>query len=455
MKKYIYISLTMLIASFFLASCDDDFGKKLFGPKDTVAQQIERIQEIEFINVTDGDKNAVAADITAPADIIFSVNDPSGLSNTVKMSLRVKGEKANKNVNFFVDVVNDENILEEYSKVNGYRVIELPKDCYKLETNIISLEKNKEVASSKAEIKIFNTDKLLLDKDYVAALRISNSDDYKTDNSLLYIHVKRKGGSGEPEGAAVFMPMKGDDTLASDGADLGINRNNLYYTLENHNLSSLNTFTIEGLIYVNKFKDANEQLKGHLAGISSVWGYEAGGSNPEFLLRFGDASVKPNMLQLVLKNEKKIVNFKFKEHKWYHIAATFDENRVFKFYINGRVKLEFTSETPIHLATNTPFNLGQSFNEWRGFNGMMSQVRIWRIARTGKELRKNAIDLINYKDDKANIVAYWKMNKFSSKNPTLLEDFTGNGYDLRVRRSGASSTMKPKVVINNKIDIKL
>lgn len=454
MKKYIYISLSILTAFFILVGCNDTFGKKLFGPDDTVAQRGEKIQEVELINISEGEENSISVDINTPANIIFFVSDPEGLSSTVKASLKVNGEKANKNTNFTVEIVKDDTVLEEYSKANGHKVFPLPEECYKLETNIISLEKNKEKASSKAEIKIFNTNKLLINKDYIVTLRLQPSEDYKLASSIFYIHVKKKGGTGEEQGAALFTPMKGDDTLAPDGADLGINRNNLYYTLENHAFSSLNTFTIEGLIYVNKFKDPSEQMNGHLAGISSLWGYEGGG-DPEFLLRFGDASVKPNMLQLVTKNTKRTVNFKFKQQKWYHIAATFDENKMFRLYINGRVKLEFISDTPIHLASNTPFNLGQSFNEWRGFNGMMSEVRIWKIARTGKELRKNAIDLIDYKADKTNIVAYWKMNKYSSKAPILLEDFTGNGNDLVVKRSGAASDLKPRVVINNKIDIKL
>ena len=37
----------------------------------------------------------------------------------------------------------------------------------------------------------------------------------------------------------------------------------------------------------------------------------------------------------------------------------------------------------------------------------------------------------------------------------MIEDMSGNGYDITVARQGASSTVTPKVVINNDIDINI
>jgi len=102
------------------------------------------------------------------------------------------------------------------------------------------------------------------------------------------------------------------------------------------------------------------------------------------------------------------------------------------------------------------FVIGQSFNQWRGFNGMMSEIRIWNTARTAAQLRENALDVVEYESEKSDLLAYWKLNgaKPGSDNKQIA-DFTGNGHDLTVKRQGAASAVQPKVVINQDIDINL
>lgn len=103
------------------------------------------------------------------------------------------------------------------------------------------------------------------------------------------------------------------------------------------------------------------------------------------------------------------------------------------------------------------FRLGQSFNQWRGFNGMMSEVRIWNTARTIMELKMNALDIIELDQAKSNLLAYWKMNKVKDDSENQqIADISGKGHDLTVKRQGASnSSATPRVVINNNIDINL
>ena len=211
----------------------------------------------------------------------------------------------------------------------------------------------------------------------------------------------------------------------------------------------------EGLIYVDSFKDESERQDGTLGGISTLWGYEEFGSKVNFLLRFGDASVSTNMLQLVVNDNKYIINYKFKEKKWYHVAMTYDGTEI-KFYIDYRERFSTNYSGNISLAGNS-FNLGQSFNQWRGFNGKMSEVRIWNVARTMKELKDNALDVISLDEEKSKLLAYWKMNKaMVGSDNKMIEDISGNNCHITVKRQGASdSSVEPVVVIDNDIDINI
>ena len=452
MKQIYKILLTFAILP-FLGGCVDQFGEKLYGPDRTVAPESNGPQTVMFMNMTE----AAQPVSTMPVDVIFSAAQPTGQTKDVVMSARMASGKSKADRNFTVHVVDNPEILKSYEEANGYEVSALPQEAYVLLTDIISLEYGAEEAFSQSILRIVNSESLELETDYLLALELGPQEGFVIDegNGVLYIHVKRKGGSGEPAGAADFRPMSGDNALDPEGVDLGINRNNLYYTLTGADaMSGMSACTIEGLIYVDSFKEDSERGNGTLAGISSVWGYEASGVPVDFLLRFGDASVSPDRLQLVVSDAKYMIDYTFKEKQWYHIAVTYDGEKL-SFYVDGRERFSTARQGTMNLATSGRFNLGQSFNQWRGFNGMMSEVRVWNVARTSKELKDNAIYLVDMTAS-GSLVAYWKMNAAKTgSGDTMIEDMSGNGYDITVARQGASSTVTPKVVINNDIDINI
>ena len=156
----------------------------------------------------------------------------------------------------------------------------------------------------------------------------------------------------------------------------------------------------------------------------------------------------------MVSDAKYMIDYTFKEKQWYHIAVTYDGEKL-SFYVDGRERFSTARQGTMNLATSGRFNLGQSFNQWRGFNGMMSEVRVWNVARTAKELKDNAIYLVDMTAS-GSLVAYWKMNAaMVGSGDTMIEDMSGNGYDITVSRQGASGTVTPKVVINNDIDINI
>lgn len=454
-NKIIAIGLLICLAAF--TGCKDEFGKKLFGPDETVAPEKVTDRVLTFLNTTGKTAVEEGSAVTAtPVDVIFSQAQSIGEVAEIALSAKLDA-KSFKDQTFNVEVIEDENLLLQYRKENGTRVKFLPALAYSLQTNLISIESRSTVAINQSIVKVINSNAMEVNQDYLLAVKLETQEGFvmQPDNQILYLHLKRKGGSGEMEGAADLRPMSGDDALDPDGVDKGINRNNLYYETSGQPFKKMSTCTIEGLVYVDAFKPEGDRNDATLAGISSVWGYETGGENVDFLLRFGDSGVSPNRLQLVLGSDKYVVDYDFRAKNWYHLAMTYDGSTV-RFYVNGREKLSFSKTGDISLA-GVMFRLGQSFNQWRGFNGMMSEVRIWNTARTIMELKMNALDIIELDQAKSNLLAYWKMNKVKDDSENQqIADISGKGHDLTVKRQGASNpSATPRVVINNNIDINL
>lgn len=455
MKKISIISFLILL---LLSGCREEFGKTLFGPDKTVAPEKITDKELVFVNTTENTDISSAGEITAsPVDVIFSSVQPIGQTKDITVSAKLKDGKMNTDNVFYLKVLTDETLLSVFKNNTGYKAEFLPEATYKLANDMVVFEKDGKNAVNSCTVRITNSLSLQINKDYLLPIQLETVPGFNISetNKIIFIHVKRKGGSGEIEGAADFRPMAGDNKLDTDGVDKGVNRNNLYYEVDGSSFKNLQACTIEGLIYIDSFKDESERSDGTLAGISSLWGCEEGGVPVSFLLRFGDASVSTNMLQLVVSEKKYVVNYKFKEKQWYHIAMTYDGTEI-KFYINYRERLNVEYSGNISLAGSS-FRLGQSFNQWRGFNGKMSEVRIWNTARTMKELKDNALDVIQLDDEKSKLLAYWKMNKvMAGSSNKMISDVSGNERHITVRRQGANDdSVVPVVVIDNDIDINI
>lgn len=455
MKRIIKTIAGFLPALALLGGCADGFGEKLLGPDRTVAPESDADQTVVFLNMTDAGQDG--SPVTAePVDVIFSSIQPIGQTRDITMSARMADGRSRQDCNFTVRMLDDETVLREYEEEYGYEVEQLPSAAFILLTDIISMESGGQAAVSQSVLRLINSESLSEGVDYLAVLELCPEAGYMIDgtNSMLYLHVKRAGGSGGLVGAADFRPMAGDNVLDADGVDLGINRNNLYYTLTTDDFTGLSACTIEGLIYVDEFKAESERSNGTLAGISSLWGYEAHGVKVDMLLRFGDAALSPDRLQLIVSDEKYLIDYTFRPRQWYHIAMTYDGSNL-RFYVNGRERMSVGMTGTLNLSTGGSFHLGQTYNQWRGFNGMMSEVRVWNVARSSKELRDNMLWLEDAASD--GLLAYWKMNEaMTGSGNTRIADETGNGNDLTVARQGAScGTVTPVVVINNDIDINI
>ena len=167
-----------------------------------------------------------------------------------------------------------------------------------------------------------------------------------------------------------------------------------YLAVDNGGYSSISdigsTFTIEGLINVQKFRGAGDNGE---AGISTFMGTEG-----ETLLRFGDSGIEPDYLQA---NGQKI-DMKFKTNQWYHIALVVDGSKTIA-YINGKKVIEFTKSGSL-----STFYIGKSWSENRGIVARFSELRLWSVARTAQQIKDGMYEVT---PTESGLYAYWKMNE--------------------------------------------
>lgn len=182
------------------------------------------------------------------------------------------------------------------------------------------------------------------------------------------------------------------------------------------------TFTMEGLVYNERFRGPGEGD----AGITTFMGTEG-----RILLRFGDAGVDPDHLQVSGQDIGK-----FQPKKWYHVAVVADDVEIV-VYVNGRRAKNFRG-----LGGLEDFLIGRSWNDNRGMEGKLSEIRLWKKARTAPEIQESM-----YSVDKSNpdLYAYWKMDEAKDNK---IEDVSGHGKNL-VLMGQAGKTGVQNITIEN------
>ena len=186
-----------------------------------------------------------------------------------------------------------------------------------------------------------------------------------------------------------------------------------------------------------------------------------------FLLRVGDAGIAANQLQVAYAakdDEDKTYrgsitssNLQLEKGKWYHIAVTFDggedkaDGAAIKVYFDGKLRAEgnckseagdnsFAIKSVNFMVNhsdemdNKPrcFWIGYSYDSKRSFDGLMSEVRVWKKVLSEEDLNAPNHFYKLYPDSStglfdANLVAYWKFNE--GKGATI-KDWSVYGNDL-------------------------
>lgn len=379
MKKYLFLLFAMMLG---LASCTD-------GP--------------EY-----GDAVFVTGTLSSP-NVKFLVDGQSSLGLTVSSSA-----KASSDVK--VKLAVDPDKLAEYNAANGREAVLPPDGSYTLEANEVTISAG--TAQSNAIKLDADADKLKEGQAYCLPVSITD--------------VQGNGLSALSSGKTAYIIFtKVIDVMAADlnkRASFDING----FGGDDSPVKALTQMTLEMKIKPESF-----------GGISSLMGCEE-----NFLFRFGDAaSIADNVLQLAKASigtssdpDKKqhyeaVAKDPFDTGQWHHFAAVYDGSWL-RVYLDGvQIQGVETQGGTINLSIaynghdwNDTFSIGRSVGHQRMFDGLVSEARVWTVARTVQQLQ----DGVCYVDPTTpGLLAYWRFNGEVQDDGTVLDE-TGHGYNASI-----------------------
>ncbi|MGM9747264.1 MAG: DUF1735 and LamG domain-containing protein [Candidatus Cryptobacteroides sp.] len=176
---------------------------------------------------------------------------------------------------------------------------------------------------------------------------------------------------------------------------------------------SLPEWTVE--FNINKDQLRTEVGKGNN---QALFGAYADGS--EIYVRFGDAPIEGNRLQIKTQGTQINSNMLFNTNTWYHIAVVSNNSKLY-IYVNGALDNSIdlpgtgNSMTCYSTYTGNGYHLG---------NSIYSELRLWNKARSQAEIQNNM-----YACDPASpgLVFYYKFNEGEG---STFHDASGHGYDV-------------------------
>lgn len=335
-----------------------------------------------------------------------------------------------------VSVVKSPELLETYRQAYYDEKAELLPEKYCDISSVKSVIKSGFVTSSEMEFKFVNlNDGLDYSKTYV-----------------LPVSIVADKINALPRAKTMYFVIK-EAALVNDAAYMASNCAWPEWGAFSE-VKNMTHFTFEALVQGLAFD--NESSIHTIMGIEDC-----------FLLRVGDAGLATNQLQVAYAakdDEDKTYrgsitssNLQLEKGKWYHIAVTFDggEDKVdgaaIKVYFDGKLRAEgnckaeagdnsFAIKSVNFMVNhsdemdNKPrcFWIGYSYDSKRSFDGLMSEVRVWKKVLSEEELNAPNHFYKLYPDSSTgmfdeNLVAYWKFNEGKG---AIIKDWSVYGNDL-------------------------
>lgn len=301
----------------------------------------------------------------------------------------------------------DASLTANYNKAFYDEAVMLPEEYFDFSTTEIALRKGT-VLSDNIDVQFKNLDVLPRTQTYVLPVTVVSASNIPILQSRrTYYYVLKSSAMIE-----IVPDMEKKNFVTMPTFEQGMSSGEV--------CNNLSQFTWESLIRVHDFPE----------GIQSVMGMEG-----YFLIRVSDNGLKPNQLQIVTPygNFTDAATCMLPTEEWVHIALTFDiATRMCVLYINGEVAATKSLLNPIPANFGKPFSngnttstfrIGYSYAPGRELNGMISECRIWSVARTQEQIQENAYEV---ETNAPGLIAYWKLNEGRGKN---VGDHTGNGND--------------------------
>ena len=162
------------------------------------------------------------------------------------------------------------------------------------------------------------------------------------------------------------------------------------------------------------------------------------GAGPdEIYIRFGDAPIEGNRLQIKTQGTQMNSLALFNEHTWYHLAFVCTGTKLY-LYVNGQ--LDNSMDLPGKTTNVNSINICSPSTYWLG-NAMYSEVRFWQRARSQAEIANNM-----YACDPTTpgLITYYKMNEGEGYS---FRDASGNGNNAETNGQAV-----PEWIQNVRID---
>lgn len=330
----------------------------------------------------------------------------------------------------------DETLVSEYNSRYGTDYSLLPAQYLDFEGKTVTIEAGK-VNSEKVVIGFRNllgegeeqSGAMEIDKTWLLPITLHSDDiEIMKSSATAYYLVKRSS-------AITVAAQLTDDFLCFPRLD------DPEETELRAVYNALTAVTYEALIYIDKYdKDVD---------ISTVMGVEQ-----YLLLRIGDANFERQQLQFDGSGSgtqfgkipsKSDASKKLSTGQWYHVATTYDQTtRIARIYLNGKLIDESkdagvtgsSEDNRIRLAPRTTvggkagegycFLIGNSYNTSRPLQGKIAEARVWKVARSQKEIWDNMYRIENPQSDE-NLIGYWKCNDGKGDTVTDYSRYKNHG----------------------------
>ena len=208
---------------------------------------------------------------------------------------------------------------------------------------------------------------------------------------------------------------------------------------------TMGTVTYEALIYTDQFRS-----------LSTIMGNEG-----ILIFRFGDTTIGANQIQVAGSVQFNPI-MPFETSKWYHIAFVYDAaSGESAIYVNAeKVAGKTAGALTFDLASRFCIGYAYDYDSRRTWPGVMSECRIWTVARTSNQLREN---MMSVDPTSPGLLGYWKLNGsdyelrdevyyVKDQSPNGLDAVSKTGYRGEDGRNPGPS-VEP-VVVDNKVVIK-
>lgn len=351
----------MSLATFFLAGCED--------------AEYSTLSDQAYIAQTSTNGNS--------SEKITIGNDPVTTSVNVRLS-----DPTSEACSF--ELVVDTTVLSNYNRHNSTSYVTLPEGQYSLANNKATIASG-EFLSSPVDVTLnpLTSEMKNSGAKYALPLRLVSTDGKKD--------VLNSGSS-----LVVLL----DQVIYTPVPILNSGNNFKFLWAGSSDNIELNSWTVE--------MDFNISLLGTEVGQLNnqclFGGWASNGKDGEIYIRFGDAPIKGNVLQIKTQGTQMNSKMEFKDNTWYHIAYVCTGSSL-SLYVNGQLDNSMTLPgKTVYLGKD---NCQMGNTDYLKANVMVSEFRLWTVARSQGEVANNMYVI---SPDSKGLFAYFKFNEGSGND---------------------------------------